>query len=154
MIKTVKSDWSNSLEVNTLPGGKQNPVWYPQGEPDMWQRGYVSIIDSLLDCLATPVEIAWENDPPSDASHSEQEYATRSSHEDGFERQKQAFMNIPLDSLAPYRGKFVASRNGIIVDNDTNLVALTHRVRENYGDLPMYITRFGKPVKMPTPFVR
>lgn len=72
---------------------------------------------------------------------------------DGFERQKQAFMDIQPDILAPYHGKFVASRNGVIVDSDTDLVALSHRVREQYGNLPIYMTRIGKAVNMPTPFV-
>lgn len=73
--------------------------------------------------------------------------------EDGFERQKQEFMSISPETLAQYRGKFVASRNGVIVDHDSHLVALSHRVREHYGNLPVYITRIGKAVRMPTPFV-
>lgn len=72
---------------------------------------------------------------------------------DGFEKQKLAFKSIPTQSLEPFLGQFVVSRNGTVVDHDTDLVALNLRVIERYGNLPVYITRLGKKAKMPTPFV-
>jgi hypothetical protein len=97
----------------------------------------------------------WKPKPASGTSLSRsREQTAQLPLEDGFERQKQAFKSIPPDLLAPYRGKFVASRNGVIEDYDTDMVALSHRVRERFGNAPVYITRVGKAVKMPTPFAR
>jgi hypothetical protein len=71
-----------------------------------------------------------------------------------FERQKEAFKNIPTNSLVPYNGQFIASRDGVIVDHDSDLVELTHRFFEQHGNVPVYITRVGKTIKMRTPFLR
>lgn len=80
---------------------------------------------------------------------------TADHHEDdSFENQKRQFQNIPKETLETYQGKFVASRNGIIVDDDTHLASLTRRFREQYGKVPVYITRVGRSARMPTPFLR
>ena len=71
-----------------------------------------------------------------------------------FEQQKAAFNEIPPLILAQHQGQFVASRNGTIVDHDTDLASLTRRFREHYGRVPVYITRVGRTARMPTPFLR
>jgi hypothetical protein len=63
-------------------------------------------------------------------------------------------MSIPTAELDLYRGRFVVSRNGVILDADPDLVELTGRFFNQHGRVPVYITRIGKPVRMPSPFVR
>lgn len=71
-----------------------------------------------------------------------------------FERQKQFFDQILPLFLEQYRGRFVASRDGRIVDSDDDFVALTHRFFENFGDVPVYITKIGHDdgISLDTPF--
>jgi Family of unknown function (DUF5678) len=71
-----------------------------------------------------------------------------------FAQQKAAFNEIPPLILAQYDGQFVASRNGVIVDNDRDLASLTRRFRERYGKVSVYITRVRRIARMPTPFLR
>ena len=68
--------------------------------------------------------------------------------------EKQAFEMIPRDQLAQYAGKFVASKNGIIVRSDTELEHLTEWFFSQYGDVPVYITQIGDDfeVRIDTPF--
>jgi hypothetical protein len=71
-----------------------------------------------------------------------------------FEEQKRLFQrNLPL-LLEQYRGQFVASRNGDIVDSDEDFVTLTHRFFQNAGDVPVYITKIGEDegIFIETPF--
>jgi hypothetical protein len=78
----------------------------------------------------------------------------KSQAETDFERQKRLFLGIPLTDRERYRGRFVVSRDGVIVDDDADLVELTHRFFGHHGKVPVYITRIGKPIRMPSPFVR
>lgn len=68
--------------------------------------------------------------------------------------EKRAFGMIPKDHLAPYEGKFVASRDGNIVDSDAQLEALTDRFFGRFGDVPVYMARVGEDfeLRVDTPF--
>ena len=63
-----------------------------------------------------------------------------------FQEQKEAFNRIPPSALLEYRGRFIASRNGQIVDSDSNLAALTRRFFREHGDVPVFITKVGEPI--------
>ena len=71
-----------------------------------------------------------------------------------FQEQKEAFEQIPPLLLEQYRGHFVASSNGRIVDSDEDFIALTHRFFENFGDVPVFITKIGRDdgISIETPF--
>lgn len=71
-----------------------------------------------------------------------------------FQEQKRMFNEIPPLLLEQYRGMFVASRNGIIVDTDTDFADLTNRFFRNFGDVPVYMAKVGydEDVFIETPF--
>jgi hypothetical protein len=71
-----------------------------------------------------------------------------------FEEQKQLFNEIPPLLLEGYRGMFVASRNGRIVDSDDDFTALAHRFFQNFGDVSVYVAKIGHDdgVSIDTPF--
>jgi hypothetical protein len=73
-----------------------------------------------------------------------------------FERQREAFNKIPASELARYQGRFVAVRDGVIVDSDYDPIELSRRFFERYGGVPVYKTRIGEPmvVNIPAPFLR
>ena len=73
-----------------------------------------------------------------------------------FEEQKRAFDAIPAQHLAQYGGRFVASRDGEIVDSDETLATLTRRFFQDHGDVAVYITRIGAPIqfRLSSPLVR
>jgi len=71
-------------------------------------------------------------------------WALHAKPETDFERQKRLFQAIPGDTLANYHDRFVASREGEIVDSDIDLPALTNRFFRAYGDVPVYITKVGE----------
>src|SRR5262249_40609211 len=73
--------------------------------------------------------------------------------ESEFDRQKRLFLYIPASERDRYHGRFVASREGVIVDDDSDLSRLTNRVF-SHGKISIYITRVGVPIRMPSPFVR
>jgi len=75
--------------------------------------------------------------------------------ERNFQEQKLAFEEIPPLLLEKYRGQFVASLNGRIVDSDHDYVTLVHRFFGTFGDVPVYITKIGHRdvVMVDTPFV-
>jgi hypothetical protein len=77
-----------------------------------------------------------------------QPIAIQSQAEREFEEQKQAFLCIPKPDLEQYRGEFVASRNGQIVDHDPDLATLTNRFFSEYGDVAVYITRVDGPIQV------
>jgi|SRR5581483_775052 len=56
-----------------------------------------------------------------------------------FLHQQKAFLDIPPLMLSPYRGEFVVSHNGEILDHDRDLVTLTRRFFSQHGDIPVYI---------------
>jgi hypothetical protein len=78
--------------------------------------------------------------------------ATESERE--FENQKRLFEQILPLFLEPYRGQFVVSSNGRILDSDEDFVALTHRFFGRFGDVPAYITKIGddEGISIDTPF--
>jgi len=75
--------------------------------------------------------------------------------ERNFREQKSAFINIPPLALEQYRGHFVASLNGRIVDHDADYVSLVHRFFGTFGDTAVFITKIGeRPLAViDTPFV-
>jgi hypothetical protein len=60
-----------------------------------------------------------------------------------FEEQKRLFELIPPLFLEPYRGLFVISHDGEILDTDQNLDALTSRFFAEHGDLPVFLGKVG-----------
>jgi len=72
-----------------------------------------------------------------------------------FQEQKEAFQQIPPLLLEQYRGQFVASRNGNIVDSDSDLDSLVSRFFTRHGDVPVYVTKVGSPIRefFDTPFI-
>lgn len=74
--------------------------------------------------------------------------------ESEFDRQKRLFLDLPQELRERYHGRFVVSRDGVILDDDADLVALSHRFFEQHGRVPVYITRVGKPVRMRSPFIK
>ena len=69
--------------------------------------------------------------------------------------EKQAFEMIPKDRLTPNEGMFIASKDGNVVDSDTNLEALTDRFFRQFGDVPVYMTKVGgaeNELRIDTPF--
>lgn len=71
-----------------------------------------------------------------------------------FREQKRLFEQIPPLLLQQYNGRFVASRNGEIVDLDDDFVILTRRFFQSFGDVPVYITKIGhdEGIFIDTPF--
>jgi hypothetical protein len=60
-----------------------------------------------------------------------------------FEEQKRLFEQIPPLFLEPYRGLFVISHNGQIVDADEDLDVLTSRFIAEHGNVPMFLGKIG-----------
>jgi hypothetical protein len=79
---------------------------------------------------------------------------TISESDRAFNEQKKLFEAIPPLLLEQYRGQFVASRDGQIVDSDEDFVNLTYRFFQNAGDVPVYMTKIGEDegVFVETPF--
>lgn len=77
-----------------------------------------------------------------------------SESDQAFNEQKRFFEAIPPLLLEEYRGRFVASRNGEIVDSDDDFVNLTHRFFQNAGNVPVYMTKIGEDegIFIETPF--
>ncbi len=77
------------------------------------------------------------------------------SSEKEYREQKMAFEAIPPLFLSPHRGRFVAVRNGEIMDSDTELAALTNRFFGQHGDVPVYIGKVDEKLKVSidTPFL-
>lgn len=71
-----------------------------------------------------------------------------------FREQEEAFRQIPPLFLEQYRGQFVASRNGRILDSDEDLASLSRRFFETHGDVPVFMTKIGEDfdVVIDTPF--
>jgi hypothetical protein len=71
--------------------------------------------------------------------------------EEEFNKQKKAFLKRAAEEplfLTPYLGKFVACCDGNIVDNDSDVIALTDRFFTRYGDVPVYIGKIGRKRKV------
>jgi hypothetical protein len=81
-------------------------------------------------------------------------YAARAETE--YERQERLFHMISQAVLGQYQGQFVVSRNGEIVDSDTDLTRLGRRFFGEHGDVSVYITKAGGPIEVTiaTPFIR
>jgi hypothetical protein len=75
---------------------------------------------------------------------------------DPYEIQKAAFSRIGRLFLYPYSGQWVVSRDGHIVDSDSDLQALSRRFFEANGDVDVYITKVGvaQASRIRTPFRR
>lgn len=123
----------------------------PVPTPSEWRASYDSRLEScLLQRILSPTTGGWQIVGEREQISTQVEVKTPSE----FEKQREAFKEIPPLVLVPYRGQFVASRDGVIVECDTDLVELTRKFVERYGNVAVYITRIGKPIKMRTPFVR
>lgn len=59
------------------------------------------------------------------------------------QEQKSLFNQIAPNVIAGYTGRFVASRNGQILDSDMDLDSLVERFFTRYGERPAYITKVG-----------
>ena len=72
-----------------------------------------------------------------------------------FEEQERLFEQIPPLLLEPYRGQFVASMDGQIVDSDEDLATLSRRFFETHGDMAVFMTKVGEEfdVVIDTPFL-
>lgn len=68
---------------------------------------------------------------------------TQTQGEREFEEQKKLFEQIPPLLLEPYRGLFVISHNGRILDADSDLDTLTSRFFAEHGDVPIYLDKIG-----------
>jgi hypothetical protein len=71
-----------------------------------------------------------------------------------FEEQKKLFELIPPLLLEQYRGQFVASKDGQVVDSDESFETLAHRFFATFGDVPAYLTKIGEDpgITIDTPF--
>lgn len=46
--------------------------------------------------------------------------------------------------LPKYRGKYIAMRDGVVLDQDEDLIKLHDRIRDQYGDEPILMTLVDK----------
>jgi hypothetical protein len=75
-----------------------------------------------------------------------------------FREQRQAYFlkneREPL-FLEPYRGQYVVSHNGAVLDHDFDLPTLTNRFFSQHEDMPIYIARVDSPIRfiIDTPFL-
>ena len=71
-----------------------------------------------------------------------------------FQEQKKLFELIPPLLLRQWEGRFVASRNGEIVDSDEDMDCLIDRFFTTHGEVAVYITRIGAAIRefIDTPF--
>ncbi len=77
-----------------------------------------------------------------------------SDQEMAFLKQKEAFERIPPLDKIRYKGQYVVSQNGQIVDHDADLVALTRRFFGHGERTAVYITKIGgEPAVIDTPFL-
>jgi hypothetical protein len=127
MSSNAPGDWSNPKPIHPwLSGGGL----LKKRQPDLgWPRANICLTDLPTSSGWTIVERVPNPISPVDYE---------------FEKQKTAFKKIPPLALVPYQGLFVASRNGEIVDSDTDLPSLTNRFFSQYGDVPVCITRIGR----------
>lgn len=69
------------------------------------------------------------------------------------DREMQAYLQQHEQLLATYRGQSIAMHNGEVIDHDPDEVALSQRVRAQYGKEPVLITPV-LPEPIQTIFVR
>ena len=83
-------------------------------------------------------------------------WISTATNDDPFERQKAAFQAIPPIILVPYSGEWVVSRDGQIVDHDTDLQVLSNRFFTAHGDVDVFIIKVGqrRSSRIRTPFRR
>jgi DNA-directed RNA polymerase subunit H (RpoH/RPB5) len=67
--------------------------------------------------------------------------------ESEFARQKCLFLAIPESEREQYRGQYVASRDGRILDSDEDLRALSHRFFSQHGEVSVYMTKIDGPIR-------
>lgn len=53
------------------------------------------------------------------------------------EEESARFREKHAELLSQYAGEYVAMRNGTVIDHDTDLPALHHRIRTHYGNEPI-----------------
>lgn len=56
-----------------------------------------------------------------------------------WERERQAFLTMKESLLAEYRGRFVAVREGRVVESGHDQVAVALRAYERFGYVPIYV---------------
>lgn len=59
-------------------------------------------------------------------------------------QEAQRFQERHAELYALYAGQYVAMKSGDIIDRDTEIVPLYHRIRSKYGDEPILITPVTK----------
>ena len=71
-----------------------------------------------------------------------------------FEEQKRLFHQIPPLLLEQYRGLYVISHDGRILDAHSDLDTLTNRFFAEHGDMPVYVSKVGGEMRevIDTPF--
>jgi hypothetical protein len=133
MDASMSRVFSGNSGVGVLTGASDNPINI-QGRLD-WEV--------IMSVTPDPV-MWWFDDESPNVTLSEIE----------FQEQKRMFNEIPPLLLEQYRGMFVASRNGQIVDSDADFTTLAHRFFQNFGDVAVYVTKIGHDdgVFIDTPF--
>jgi hypothetical protein len=95
-----------------------------------------AIADSAADIRREALTQIIEDDPAS-ARETEAEFA----------RQKRLFLAIPESEREQYRGQYVASHDGRILDSDEDLRALSHRFFTQHGEVSVYMTKIDGPIR-------
>jgi hypothetical protein len=85
-----------------------------------------------------PIELyrTWQKELQTAGLHSELEPAPPLS---GFEREKAAFERLKLALLKQYPDKCVAVVGGEVVEVGENKIEIIEKVRDRFGDVPMYV---------------
>jgi hypothetical protein len=65
-----------------------------------------------------------------------------------FEQEKRAYERLESDLMATYKGKYVAIREGQVVDSDEDKMTLIIRVYDKLGYGPMYVHKVGEPLRI------
>ncbi|MGB8647670.1 MAG: hypothetical protein WCF84_20720 [Anaerolineae bacterium] len=56
------------------------------------------------------------------------------------EQEAERFRAQHAQLYAKYRGRFIAMRDGVVIDDDAEILLLHQRIRARYGDEPILIT--------------
>lgn len=143
---------------NWLEASKDRHLWLNVTDLEttkaLYFSGYVPGLSRLTESASPTVEVG--KSASNRAFPRALKRSVRRIREKEFDRQKEAFSGISPELLEPHKGRFVASRNGEIVDSDDDLTVLTGRFFREHGDVPVYITKVGEPIQatIKTPLFR
>lgn len=65
-----------------------------------------------------------------------------------FEAEKAAFERLEPSLAATYKGRYVAIKDGQMVDNDGDKMTLITRVHSTFGYGPIYVHKVGEPLRV------